>query len=267
MIRVVVSGACGRMGRGISEAVAADPGMELVGLHDPVHVGEKVELGGAEYEVSGDLADLLSEVDADITVDFTRPDTVEDNVRVSLAAGVTPVVGTTGVSEEEWEAIHESDATDGAGLFIAPNFTTGAVLMMKFAEMAAEFFPDAEVIEFHHNGKRDAPSGTAVRTARMIAAARESASEAPGSETELTGFEGARGSLVDGVPVHAVRSNGYVAHQEVVLGSPGQTLTIRHDSIDRASYAPGVLLAIRHMGPEGEHAGRFIVGLEHLMGL
>ena len=155
-----------------------------------------------------------------------------------------------------------ASAADGTCLFYAPNFTTGAVLMMEFARAAAPYFPEAEVIEFHHCNKKDAPSGTAVRTAQMIAEARSPrVSAAPGRETEMPGAEGARGALVDGVPVHAVRSMGYVASQEVIFGSLGQTLTIRHDSWDRTSYMPGVLLGIRSVG---ERNG-LIVGLESFM--
>jgi 4-hydroxy-tetrahydrodipicolinate reductase len=162
-------------------------------------------------------------------------------------------------------------------LFYAPNFTLGAVLMMTFAEKAARYFPDAEVIEFHHNGKKDAPSGTAITTALAIARARGEAAAtglagyagtgaaggAPGKETELPGREGARGADVEGVPVHSVRSNGFFAHQEVIFGSSGETLTVRHDSIDRAAYMPGVLLAIREVGKR--HG--LIVGLERLLDL
>ena len=147
-------------------------------------------------------------------------------------------------------------------MFYAPNFTTGAVLMMEFAKAAAPYFPEAEVIEYHHCNKKDAPSGTAVRTAEIIAKARAPrVSEAPGRETEITGAEGARGALVEGVPVHSVRSMGFVASQEVIFGSLGQTLTIRHDSWDRTSYMPGVLLGIRSVG---ERDG-LIVGLESFM--
>ena len=152
-------------------------------------------------------------------------------------------------------------APEGTCLFYAPNFTTGAVLMMQFAKAAAPYFPEAEVIEFHHARKKDAPSGTAVRTAQMIADARGFESAAPGSETEISGCEGARGALVSGVPVHSVRSMGFVATQEVIFGSLGQTLTIKHDSWDRSSYMPGVLLGIRNAGLQSG----LIIGLENFM--
>ena len=182
-------------------------------------------------------------------------------VTVALAAGIDCVVGTTGLANDKLEEL-ASLAAEGTCLFYAPNFTTGAVLMMQFAKAAAPFFPEAEVLEFHHCNKKDAPSGTAVRTAQIISEARDGRqSTAPGKETEIAGCEGARGALVSGVPVHSVRSMGYVASQEVVFGSMGQTLTIRHDSWDRTSYMPGVLLGIRSVG---ERAG-LIVGLENFM--
>ena len=152
-------------------------------------------------------------------------------------------------------------AKPGTCLFYAPNFTTGAVLMMEFAKAAAPYFPESEVIEFHHCNKKDAPSGTAVRTAQIISRSRDFTSVAPGSETEIDGCEGARGALVEGVPVHSVRSMGYVASQEVIFGSMGQTLTIRHDSWDRTSYMPGVLLGIRSVGK----CSGLVVGLENFM--
>ena len=194
-------------------------------------------------------------------VDFTQPNVVAGNLSVALPRGVDCVVGTTGLSNETLEGLAAS-AAPGTCLFYAPNFTTGAVLMMEFAKAAAPYFPEAEVIEYHHCNKKDAPSGTAVRTAEIIAQARaQRVSEAPGRETEIAGAEGARGALIDGVPVHSVRSMGFVASQEVIFGSLGQTLTIRHDSWDRTSYMPGVLLGIRSVG---ERDG-LIVGLENFM--
>ena len=197
----------------------------------------------------------------EVLVDFTQPSGVEGNLHVALAAGIDCVVGTTGLANDKLEEL-AALAPEGTCLFYAPNFTTGAVLMMQFAKSAAPFFPEAEVLEFHHCNKKDAPSGTAVRTAQIISEARDGRqSAAPGKETEIAGCEGARGALVEGVPVHSVRSMGYVASQEVVFGSMGQTLTIRHDSWDRTSYMPGVLLGIRSVG---DRQG-LIVGLENFM--
>ena len=260
MIKVLVSGAFGRMGKEICAAVDAAEDMELVGGAD-ITAQQGAVAGAAGKPVLPTLEAALAQLAPDVVVDFTAPAAAEANVRTALGAGVHCVLGTTGLSEEKLAEIYEQAATGGAHLFHAPNFTTGAVLMMLFSQQAAKYFPDAEVIELHHDGKKDAPSGTAVRTARMIAAAKREASTAPGKETELAGCEGARGANVQGVPVHSVRTAGYVAHQEVIFGSPGQTLTIRHDSIDRGSYMPGVLMAVRAVGD----IDGVLVGLENIM--
>ncbi len=260
MIKVLVSGALGRMGTQVIKAVDGAADMEFVAGFDPF-AAEGATAGEKATPVFTTLKEAITAGNPDVMVDFSRPDAAEANLRCALGEGVDCVLGTTGLSEEKLAQIHAEAATDGAALFCAPNFTTGAVLMMLFAQQAAKYFPDAEVIEFHHDGKKDSPSGTAVRTARMIAAARDFGCTAPGKETELEGMEGARGALVDDVPVHSVRTAGYVAHQEVIFGSAGQTLTIRHDSIDRASYMPGVLLAIRAVGD----LDGLVVGLEKLM--
>ena len=255
MINVAVAGCGGRVGTAVVDAVTAAPDLEVVCGIDP-H-------GSARdgFPVFATVAEALDAVDADVLVDFTQPAVVAGNLAEALPRGVDCVVGTTGLPTETLEAL-AAGAAAGAALFYAPNFTTGAVLMMEFAKAAAPYFPEAEVIEFHHCNKKDAPSGTAVRTAQLIAEARSPrVSEAPGRETEMPGAEGARGALVDGVPVHAVRSMGYVASQEVIFGSLGQTLTLRHDSWDRTSYMPGVLLGIRSVG---EREG-LIVGLETFM--
>lgn len=257
MIRVAVAGCAGRMGSAVVDAVTAADDMQVVCGIDPHTAG-----GEGAFPVFATVEEALDAVPADVLVDFTQPSVVAGNLAVALPRGVDCVVGTTGLSNETLGEL-AAGAQKGACLFYAPNFTTGAVLMMEFAKAAAPYFPEAEVIEFHHCNKKDAPSGTAVRTAQIIAEARSPrVSEAPGRETEMPGAEGARGALVDGVPVHAVRSMGYVASQEVVFGSLGQTLTIRHDSWDRTSYMPGVLLGIRSVG---EREG-LIVGLETFMG-
>ncbi len=261
MIKVLVSGALGRMGTQICKAVDEAEGLELVAGVD-VSASAQSCVGVKEVQVYGDLAAGIDATSPDVVIDFTRPDAAESNLRCALGRGVNCVLGTTGLSEEDLQRIFDESATGDAALFHAPNFTTGAVLMMLMSEMAAKYFPDAEVIELHHNGKKDAPSGTAIRTARMIADARDHADgEAPGKETELEGFEGARGALVEGVSVHSVRTAGYVAHQEVIFGSLGQTLTIRHDSIDRTSYMPGIIMAVRAI----VDMKGVTVGLEKLM--
>ena len=243
MIKVAVAGCAGRMGSAVVDAVTAADDMEVVCGIDP----HGTESEGA-FPVFASVAEALDAVDADVLVDFTQPSVVAGNLA-------------TGLSNETLEQL-AADAAPGTCLFYAPNFTTGAVLMMEFAKAAAPYFPEAEVIEYHHCNKKDAPSGTAVRTAEIIAEARAPRmSEAPGRETEIAGAEGARGALIEGVPVHSVRSMGFVASQEVIFGSLGQTLTIRHDSWDRTSYMPGVLLGIRSVG---ERDG-LIVGLESFM--
>ena len=254
MIKVAVAGCGGRMGSTTVQAVTAADDMEVVCGIDP-------KGGQADFPIYASVSEAVEAGGFEVLVDFTQPDVVADNLRVALPAGIDCVVGTTGLSNETLEELAQL-APAGTCLFVAPNFTTGAVLMMEFARAAAPYFPEAEVMEFHHCNKKDAPSGTAVRTAEIISEARGGrASEAPGRETEIEGAEGARGALVDGVPVHSVRSMGYVASQEVVFGSYGQTLTIRHDSWDRESYMPGVLLGIRSVGDrEG-----LIVGLENFM--
>lgn len=254
MITVAVSGCCGRMGQAVVDAVKSADDMTLVCGIDPFAKGE------CDFPVYASAQEAVDNERFDVVVDFTQPKVVEGNIRVFLPAGINCVIGTTGLSDAtlaELEAICPEDTC----LFIAPNFTVGAVLMMEFAKKAARFFPEAEVIELHHCNKKDAPSGTATRTAALIAENRDFVSQAPGAETELEGCEGARGALVKGVPVHSVRSMGYVASQEVIFGSMGQTLTIRHDSWDRYSYMPGVLLAIRNMAT----AQGLIVGLENFM--
>lgn len=256
MIRVAVSGCAGRMGSSVVAAVRAAEDMELVCGIDP-----HGDTNAAGFPVHPTVSQAIDAEQFDVLVDFTQPSVVADNLRVALARGIDCVVGTTGLSNDALDEL-ATLATKGTCLFYAPNFTTGAVLMMEFAKAAAPYFPEAEVMEFHHCNKKDAPSGTAVRTAQIISEARGGrASEAPGKQTEIEGAEGARGALVAGVPVHSVRSMGYVASQEVVFGSFGQTLTIRHDSWDRESYMPGVLLGIRSVGAcEG-----LIVGLENFM--
>lgn len=255
MIKVAVAGYAGRMGSAVVEAVGASDDMEVACGIDPHAKND------APFPTFPTVAEAVAAMPFDVLVDFTQPSVVAGNLACALPQGIDCVVGTTGLSNEKLEEL-AALAAPGTCLFYAPNFTTGAVLMMEFARAAAPYFPEVEVIEFHHCKKKDAPSGTAVRTAQIIAEARSPRkSEAPGKETEIDGAEGARGALIEGVPVHSVRSMGYVASQEVIFGSLGQTLTLRHDSWDRSSYMPGVLLGIRSVG---EREG-LIVGLEAFM--
>jgi len=246
MIKVGVLGAKGRMGSEVCRTVDAADGMELAAAVDV-----------------GDERDSLTE--CDVIVDFTHPGAVMDNLRWCLSRGRNVVVGTSGFDEARLASVAGwlGDAPLARAL-IVPNFSVGAVLMMSFAEKAARFFESAEVIEMHHATKADAPSGTATRTASMIAAARAAAELGPVPDATVSAVDGARGAVVAGVRVHSVRLAGLLAHQEVMLGGHGEILTIRHDSMDRSSFMPGVLLAVRGVAslPPG-----LTVGLEGMLGL
>jgi 4-hydroxy-tetrahydrodipicolinate reductase len=226
-IRVGVLGAHGRMGQEVCKAVSSADDLDLVA---------QVDQGDPISEASG----------AQVVVDFTNPDAVLGNIRWCVDQGIHVVVGTSGFTEGRLDEVRSFlTGKPGVGVIIAPNFAIGAVLMMEFAERAAKYFDSAEIIELHHPQKVDAPSGTALRTAQMIAAARASAGLGEMPDATKDEIAGARGATVEGVRVHSVRSRGLVAHQEVLFGTPGETLTIRHDSFDRASFMPGVVLAIR----------------------
>ena len=244
-MRVGVLGAKGKVGATMVQAVQDADDLTL----------------SAEVD-AGDPLSLLTDTDTEVVIDFTHPDVVMDNLKFLIDNGIHAVVGTTGFTDERINQVQAwlADKPDVAVL-IAPNFAIGAVLSMHFAQQAARFFESVEVIELHHPHKADAPSGTAARTARLIAEARKDLPPNPDATT--TGLEGARGADVDGIPVHSVRLAGLVAHQEVLFGTQGETLTIRHDSIDRTSFVPGVLLAVRHVG---ERRG-LTVGIEPLLGL
>ena len=243
-IRVGVLGARGRMGAEVCRAVDDAEGLSLV----------------AEVD-EGDPIAALVDAAADVAVDFTHPGAALDNVAFCLEHGIAAVVGTSGFDDAKLADVRKVLDVHPGHVLVAPNFGVGAVLMMQFAAQAARFFDSVEVIELHHAGKVDAPSGTAVRTASLIAQARAGLGPVPDATT--TELDGARGARVDGVRVHSVRMPGLVAHQEVILGTAGETLTIRHDSLDRASFMPGVLLAVRGVR---DRAG-LTVGLEPLLGL
>jgi 4-hydroxy-tetrahydrodipicolinate reductase len=234
------------MGQTVSRAVAADPDLELVAGVDPA--GEGAPLQGAEgigITVAG-RPDALLDAGAEVAVDFTHPDAVMGNVRWAIEHGVHVVVGTTGLTPEHLEEIERllKDQGGRSNAVVAPNFAIGAVLAERFAAEASRHFPAVEVIELHHDQKADAPSGTALAAARRLVAERGRAYRGPDRET----LEGSRGGDLEGVRVHSVRLPGLVAHQEIILGGPGQVLTIRHDSMDRSSFMPGVLLAIKEVG-------------------
>ncbi|MFD3596152.1 4-hydroxy-tetrahydrodipicolinate reductase [Nocardia sp. NPDC058640] len=246
-IRVGVLGAHGKVGQAICAAVEAAPDLELVAQVD-----------------KGDALETFTDTGTQVVVDFTHPDVVMGNLKFLIENGIHAVVGTTGFDEARLAQVSEQLAQHPeVGVLIAPNFAIGAVLSMRFAEQAARFFDSVEVIELHHPNKADAPSGTAYRTAAVIAAARAEAGVGISPDATTAELEGARGADVDGVRVHSVRLAGLVAHQEVLFGTQGETLTIRHDSIDRSSFAPGVLLGVR------EVAGRpgLTVGLDPFLDL
>ncbi|GAA2103588.1 4-hydroxy-tetrahydrodipicolinate reductase [Streptomyces albiaxialis] len=245
--RVAVLGAKGRMGSEAVRAVDAADDMELVAA-----------LG------RDGSRNALTEAGAEVVVDLTHPDSVMGNLEFCVANGIHTVVGTTGWTEERLSLLRGwLDASPGTGVLIAPNFGIGAVLTMQFAQKAARFFESVEVVELHHPNKADAPSGTAVRTAQLIAGARKEAGLADQPDATSTALEGARGADVDGVPVHAVRLRGLVAHQEVLFGDEGETFTLRHDSLHRSSFMPGVLLGVRKVPA----TPGLTFGLEHFLDL
>lgn len=247
MLRVGVFGAGGRMGATVCRAVIDAPDLELVAAVDPHHAGidlSQLGLHGTGLHVAA-KAQALADAGAEVAVDFTVIDAARENLAFCAASGIHAVVGTTGFSVEELDGYAQAFAASSANAVIAPNFTIGAVLMMRFAALAAPFFETAEIIELHHDRKVDAPSGTATLTAQRMAEASAEWAEDP---TETVVAPGARGGTVDGIPVHSVRLRGLFAHQEVLLGTTGQSLTIRHDSYDRGAYMPGVLLAVRQVG-------------------
>ena len=244
-IRVAVSGAKGRMGQEVVRAVGGADDMVLV----------------AQTDQGDDLALALRESRPDALVDFTVPEAAMPNLRAALAARVVPLVGTTGLSPTDLDEVRRLCDEHGTAALIAPNFALGAVLMMRFAQEAARYLPDVEIIEMHHEKKVDAPSGTAAKTAEMIVEARTEAArgDAPGAFEK---YPGARGGLAPGdIRVHSVRLPGFVASQEVIFGGPGQRLSLRHDSIDRASFMPGVLLAVRR----ARDLSGLVYGLENLL--
>ncbi|MFJ5228031.1 4-hydroxy-tetrahydrodipicolinate reductase [Streptomyces sp. NPDC088400] len=246
-LRVAVLGAGGRIG---SEAVRA------------VEAAEDLELVAALGR--GDKLETLVDAGAQVAVELTTPASVMGNLDFCVRHGIHAVVGTTGWTDERLAQLHTSlAASPQTGVLIAPNFSIGAVLTMKFSETAARYFESVEIIELHHPNKADAPSGTAHRTAQLIAKAREEAGSAPQPDATVTALDGARGADVDGVPVHSVRLRGLLAHQEVILGGEGETLTVRHDSLHHSSFMPGILLGVRRV----VSVPGLTFGLEHFLDL
>lgn len=246
-LRVAVIGAKGRMGAEACAAVEAADGLELVA---------RVDLG--------DALDTLAEAGTQVAVDFTHPGVVMGNLDYCVRNGIHAVVGTSGFTPDRLETVRARLAENpSVGVLIAPNFGIGAVLMMQFAAKAARFYESVEIVELHHPGKIDAPSGTARRTAELVAEARRAADLPPPPDATSDDPDGARGAKVDGIPVHAVRLRGLVAHQEVMLGDAGEMLTLRHDSFERTSFMPGVILGVRRVGS----VPGLTLGLEHFLDL
>ena len=248
MIKVAVFGAAGRMGLQVCDAIAAADGLEVV----------------ARIDVDDDPK-LAVEAGAHVAVDFTHPGVVMGNLEFCVRNGIHAVVGTSGFTPDRLAEVEGrlAAAPEGTAVLIAPNFSLGAVFMMKFAAQAAPYFESVEVIELHHPDKADAPSGTSLRTAQLIAEARAAAQSGPLPDATAHDADHHRGGTVEGIPIHSVRVRGLIAHQEVLLGARGETLTIRHDSLDRVSFMPGVVLAAREVA---KHPG-LTVGLEHFLDL
>ena len=248
MIKVAVCGALGKMGQEVVQAVTECPETELVA---------KIDI--ASTEMYHHIEDAARVTDIDV-LDFTQPKSIFENAKYCLNNGIKIVIGTTGLKDEEIEYLKKLSQEKNTGCLIAPNFSTGAVLMMMFAKQAAKYFDNAEIIELHHNQKKDAPSGTAIKTAAMMAEVKEDFAKNNCPETET--IEGARGGTsYSNIHIHSVRMPGYIASQEVIFGSSGQIMTIRHDSMDRKCYMQGVLLAVKHIAKNND----FVYGLDNIM--
>lgn len=248
MIKVAVCGALGKMGKEVVNAVTECPQTELV----------------AQIDIAGDLFKTIEEANKsckiDVVIDFTQPKSIFENAKYCLTNGIKIVIGTTGLTDDQIAELERLSKENNTGCFIAPNFSTGAVLMMMFAEQAAKYFENAEIIELHHNQKKDAPSGTAVKTALMMSKARESFTT--GNCAEIETIQGSRGgNSYSDIHIHSVRMPGYMASQEVLFGSNGQVLKIRHDSTDRKCYMPGVILATKYVAEQNN----FVYGLENIL--
>lgn len=249
MIRVLVNGADGRMGSQVVKAVYEDKDLEFVGGVSVTNIGrdagELAGVGTLGIAIREGLGQALDDIKPDVVVDFTTPKVIFENAKTCIEHGVNMVVGTTGLTAEQRGELAVLAEQRKTSIFIAPNFSIGAVLMMKLSEEVAPYLPDVEIIELHHNNKLDAPSGTAIMTANKIDAARKAANAQQAPDKTHESLDGARGAKVDDIPIHSVRLPGYVAHQQVLFGGYGELLTIRHDSIDRKSFMPGVILAVK----------------------
>ena len=260
MIRVGVVGAMGKMGQEVVKAVCDDKDLELVCAVDVNEIDSEV-CPKSEVRVMGDLKSAILAHRPDVMVDFTQPKNVYENAIICLENSVRPVIGTTGLSDAQIEELNALSQANGLGCLIAPNFSTGAILMMMFAKQAAKYFDNAEIIELHHNQKKDAPSGTAIKTALMMSESGKMTFEL-GNCPETETIQGSRGGKsYSDIHIHSVRMPGYIASQEVIFGASGQIMTIRHDSMDRQCYMAGVKLAIKYVAEHND----FIYGLEKIM--
>lgn len=260
MIKVGVTGAMGKMGQEVVRAICEDDTLELVCAVDMNNIDAPV-CPASGVRINGDLEAAIKMYNPDVMVDFTQPKYVYENAKICLENGVRPVIGTTGLSDEQIKELNTLSRTKGLGCLIAPNFSTGAVLMMMFAKQAAKYFDNAEIIELHHNQKKDAPSGTAIKTALMMAESGKMTFE-NGNCEETETIQGSRGGKsYSDIHIHSVRMPGYIASQEVLFGASGQIFTIRHDSMDRKCYMDGVKLAVKYIAQHNE----FVYGLENIM--
>ena len=249
MIKIAVCGAMGKMGKEVVNTVLENPEMELVA---------KIDVASGEmYHTIEEAARVC---DIDVLIDFTQPSSIYENAKYCLNNGIKIVIGTTGLTDEQINELETLSKEKNTGCFIAPNFSTGAVLMMMFAKMAAKYFDNSEIIELHHNQKKDAPSGTAIKTAAIMSERNDSFTKGNCPEKET--IEGARGAKAyNDIHIHSVRMPGFMASQEVIFGSNGQIMTIRHDSVDRKCYMPGIMLAVKHVVEHND----FVYGLDNIL--
>lgn len=264
MIKVAVTGALGKMGKEVIKAVTSCEETTLVGAVDMFEVGKDIGTFVFNKEIgiliNNDIKDVINTGKPDVIIDFTQPASIYNNVNQYIELGIASVIGTTGLKEEQIQEIKALSEEKNVACLIAPNFSTGAVLMMKFAKEAAKYFDNAEIIELHHNQKKDAPSGTAIKTAQLMAEENECFTTGNCEEKET--ITGSRGGVANSkIHIHSVRMPGYSASQEVILGSMGQILTIRHDTSDRACYMKGVLLAVKYVSQNK----KFVYGLDNIM--
>ena len=258
-MKVAFIGANGKMGKAMIDGVLDEKDIQIVGAVDFDGVGREIA-AGCGVSIEDNIDRMIEEKDPDIVIDFTSPSVIKKNIMTVLSHKKHMIVGTTGLSVEDLEEIDKEARNTGRVVFVAPNFALGAVLMMDFAARAAKYFPHVEVIELHHDQKKDAPSGTAIKTLEMMAAEREKIAQ--GQTDEIEKIPGSRGGEYEGMRVHSVRLPGYVAHQEVIFGGKGQTLTIRHDSMSRESFVAGLVLSIRSIR---DQKPGLVYGLENIL--